>query len=348
MMLLTMKTTLFFSFLFSLLFSSLAANPLLDFAPNQKIAVQNAILAKVNGKTLSMMDVKKKMDLIFHQNYPQLIESNQARFQFYEVSWQQVFREMIDNELIISDALDKEIKLTDAEVREVMEERFGPNVMQTLDKIGLTYDETWKMVKNELIVQRMTWWFIQSKAISSITPQDIRQAYRLYLEENPPYSEWKYYVISIRLDVPDDLFAEKVYKTLSESGKGIADAQELLKDFEAPGISLSISKEFVAKTQDLSEIHKAVLDDLTEGSFSKPSFQASRANQKTVSRIFYLVSKTDHPAPIFEQVSQQLRNGLLQQAIVYESEGYLGKLRKHYGFDGDQAIPEDLHPFSLQ
>ena len=67
--------------------------------------------------------------------------------------------EMIDGELILADAADKEIKLTDGEVREEIERRFGPSVSVTLDKIGLTQEEAWRLVKNEMIVQRMNWWF---------------------------------------------------------------------------------------------------------------------------------------------------------------------------------------------
>lgn len=331
--------------IFLLLTIALSANPFLEYTPNQKIVVQNAILAKVNGNTISMMDVKKKMDLIFHQNYPQYRDSAQARLQFYEASWRQVLRDMIDNELIISDALDKEIKLTDGDIREVMEERFGPNVMQTLDKIGVTYDETWKMVKNELIVQRMTWWFVQSKAVSSVTPQDIRQAYRLYLEENPPYSEWKYHVISIRMENADDEAAARIYEALSTSGQ--APTKENLSALQQEGVTISLSNEFVAKSQDLSELHKAALEDLAFGGYSQPNMQTTK-DKKALYRIFYLVEKADYPAPPFEALAGQLKNGLIQEAIVHESDSYLKKLRKFYGFDGKTAIPDDLQPFSLQ
>lgn len=326
----------------------LFANPMLDFSSNQKIAVQNSILARVNGKTISMMDVKKKMDLQFHQSYPQYANSPQARIQYYEMSWRHVLMDLIDNELIISDALDKEIKLSDGEVRETMEERFGPNVMQTLDRIGLTYDETWKMIKNEMIVQRMSWYFVQSKAMNSVTPQDIRQAYRLHLEKNPAYSEWKYQVISIRADKADDSLAEEIYDFLIDTQPDPKTLEKALKKWETPDTSISISSEFKAKTQELSDIHKTSLAALEPGNYSKPSFQISRADKKTVYRIFYLIDKTDFPAPPFETLSNQLRSDLMQKAVVQESQVYLEKLRKHYGFEADKTLPEDLHPFSLQ
>ncbi len=74
----------------------------------------------------------------------------------------------------------------------------------------------------------------------------------------------------------------------------------------------------------------------------------SRAEKKTVYRIFYLVSKNEVPAPAFEDLSPNLRNELIQKAVSSESQVYLSKLRKHYGFDADNIIPEELHPFSLQ
>jgi len=325
--------------------------PKADFSHDPKIAFQNAILAKVNGSTISMMDVKKKMDLLFHQNYSHLADSNQARFQFYQASWRHVLMELIDNELMLADSAEKEIKLTDGEVREEMEERFGPNVMKTLDKIGLTYEETWKMVRSELLVRRMSWWFIQSKAIQSVTPQDIRQAYRFYLKENPAYQQWTYRVISIRADQPEEALAEEIFRFLNQTGQSPELLGEKLKTFEKESISIQLSPEYDAADKDLSEAHRTALATLAPGSYSEPSFQMSRIDRKAVYRIFYLVRKEDHPAPSFETIAQKLQNELTQKAMIQESQTYLEKLRKHYGFDTahiKQSVPDDLNPFSLE
>lgn len=333
-------------FFLSLLSTCFAASPMIDFSQDQKIAVQNTILAQVNGKTISMMDVKKKMDMIFHQNFSEYASSTQARLQFYEAQWRSVLMNLIDHELILSDASDKEIKITDGQIREMLEERFGPNVMQTLDRIGLTYDETWKMIKDELIVQQMTGYFIHRLAITSVTPQDIRQAYRLYLKENPGYTEWKYRVISMRTDAPNEKLPEQVYQLLSASHAPPDLSEEALKSLETEGVSISLSSEYSAKTHELSESHKTALSSLSTENYSKPSFQVSRG--KSTYRIFYLVDRVDFPAPSFEGVYHQLQNELTQKAIAQGYENYLGKLRKFYGFKTEQAIPDDLHPFSIQ
>jgi hypothetical protein len=331
--------------------SAIATQPAPNFSAESKIAMQNMILAKVNGRTFSVMDVKKKMDLLFYKNYPHLADSLQARAQYYQASWRPVLTEMIDNELILADAMAKELKLTDGEIREEMENRFGPNVMMTLDKIGLTHEETWDLIKNEMMVQRMSWWFIHSKAMQSVTPKDIRESYQAYLKQNPPYEECKYRVVSIRMDTPDETLSEKIYSFLLEKNKSPENLQAELKQLETENAKIQISNEYVAKDIELSESHKNALASLSPGTFSKSVSQFSKAEKKTIYRIFYLNEKTGHPAPSFEAISQELQNKLVQKAAISFSDSYLGKLRKHYGFDPDsfkKAVPEDLHPFSLQ
>jgi len=256
--------------------------------------------------------------------------------------------DMIDNELIIADALDKEIKLTDGEIREVLEERFGPNVTLTLDKVGITHDEAWNMIKNELIVQRMSWWFIHSKAVNSVTPQDIRSAYRSYLKNNPAHSEWSYRVVSIRSPEPMDVLANQVHQLLVESGKSPELLEEELKKMAPTDVTIAVSNEFNAKTDELSDLHKNGISDLEPKRYSNISYQLARGDKPNVYRVFYLLKKNDIPAPKFEEMSAHLRNQLIQSAVGKTSESYLTKLRKHYGFESENTIPEDLHPFSLQ
>jgi len=329
-----------------LLFAALpliAQMPPLDFADNgKKIAVQNTILAKVNGATISMLDVKKKMDMLFYQHNANLSHSNAARYQFYEKSWRPILMEMIDNELILADAEEKEVKISDAEIRETLESRFGPSVLTTLDKIDLAYDEAWKLLKKELIVQRMSWWFIQSKAIQSVTPQSIRDAYQSFLQEHPPYEEFKYRIVSLRGEKLEAQ-AKEIRQLLAESGN----SPELLQ----LDPSIQISSEFTASDLEISESHRSALSSLSPGSYSLPVFQKSRSDHKTIARIFYLIDKTNHPAPAFSDLSSSLRDQLIQKAMVQHSQSYVLKLRKHYGFDTGflkEKLPEDMHPFSLQ
>lgn len=317
-------------FLLTCFLLSAATAPIPDTEEGPKIAMQNAILTKINGTTISMLDVRKKMDMLFHQNYPDLVESPQARLQYYEASWRSVLQDLIDHQLMLADASTKEIKLTDGEIREEMEDRFGPNVLRTLEKIGLSYDETWTMVKNEMIVRRMSWWFVQSRAVSSVTPQDIRQAYRAYLQENPSYQELTYRVISIK----DESLVQAVHEKLVLESDVLVDG------------AVQVSADYIVKDQDLSETHRKALSSLEPGQYSPPIFQMSRSDQKGLHRIFHLIKKEDHPALPFEALADRLKSELVQKAIVVESDAYMKRLRNQHSYE--HAIPEDLHPFSLQ
>lgn len=322
--------------------SVLASPPPIDLADDHQIAVQNTILAKVNGNTISVMDVKKKMDLAFHRNYSHLENSNQARHQFYEGSWRYVLRDLIDQELMLIKAEEMQVPLSEGDVRNEIETRFGPNIMITLDRIGLSYDEAFKMIRDELIVQRMNWWFIHSKAISQVTPQDIRQAFQKHVKENPAFEEKKYQVIVIRGNTPEET-AKKAHALLKEKD---LPPEEMRSSLLALDPSIQISAEYSASDKELSESHKIALSSLKPGSYSSPIFQKGKNDQQVAARIFFLKESTFHPAPQFENLVYDLRNELIQKAVAQESEAYLSRLRKDYPLY--ENCPKDLHPFTLK
>lgn len=311
---------------------------------NSKIVFQNVILTHVNDTAFSMMDVKKKMDLLFHQYYPHLVASNQARYQFYETSWRPTLMQMIDNELILADASEKEMSLSDGEVREELEKRFGPNVLLTLDQIGINYEEAWKAVKNDLILQRMNWFFVHSKALQKVTPHSIREAYQKYAEKHPSYTEWTYQVLSIDCDVD----ANVVYERLVASNQSPDCLENTLAELNP---SLKFSRTYTATDQDLSLAHQEALASLPPQTYSQPLLQKNRVNQKSTLRIFYLHDKVYHATPSFKETAAQLQEELTQQAMMEESQAYLQKLRARYGFDVqhlESSFPEDMKPFALR
>lgn len=317
----------------------------------QKIAIQNSILTKINGKTISVLDVMKKMDVLFHRSYPQLIDSKQARFQFYQASWQHILSEMIDTELMLADAKKLELQIPDGEIREEMEKRFAPNLMKTLDKIGLSFEEAWEMLKTELIVQRMSWYNIHSKAHQTITPEDIRAAYQEYLKKNPPTKTWTYQVISIQADDESSAkeIADKTYEILSKNKTPDASIEELSAlEKTIPNSSIKISTEFKTNSAEISLAHKEPLELLEQGKASKPLLQTSR-NQKSLFRVFYLKEMEIIKPSDFNQMSNQLKNELVQKQSETQSKAYVSKLCDYYNID-KQAILKDItvQPFKLQ
>ena len=100
-----------FSLLLSLVLplTSFAVDMPLDMAPpisqnGEDVEIENRILLKVNKKAISVLDIVRKMDLLFYRQYPELISQSSARLQFYMASWQKVLQMVIDEELMIADA----------------------------------------------------------------------------------------------------------------------------------------------------------------------------------------------------------------------------------------------------
>lgn len=314
----------------------------------EELVIHNRILAKVGDKTISVVDVMKKMDLFLQKNYPHLAGSKLAKFQFYSSQWREYLTQMIDSELMIADAEKLEVKVTDADVREEILNRFGPSIMTTLDSIGLTYEEAKKMIRDEMIVQRMTWFRINSKALQSVNSQDVKKAYQEYCEKNPEMQQWEYQVLSIRS--PDksasEALAAKAFDLLNAKRHLLDVATELKTPDSVTTVSLS--EDIQADEKSISDSHKKVLATLTENTFSAPIAQVSRMDHSVVYRIFYLKKHSQTKLPSFEKMAEQLKDQLLQNAANKEGGQYIVKLREKMGYDEKyMMLPPDFQPFVL-
>lgn len=350
-----MKTFLFIFLLFSTSAFALPEFSLMSQSQEPQLVVNNRILAKINGKTISVIDVMKKMDVYLTHTFPESVHTPMNRYQFYVSNWRMVLEQMIDHELIIADSEEKEIKAADSEIREQMMTRFGPNIMVTLDKIGLTYEEARDMIATELAVQKMTWFRVNNKALQKVGPQDIKLAYKEYCEKNPPLETWKYQVLSLRADTEENAqkLAEKAYLLLQENDVGetplssVADALIALYS----DVSITVSPDYDANNRDISASHASVLSTLTPSSYSKPVSQVSRVGGNTVFRIFLLKEHNITPTRPFEKVSDELYNILMQEAVALETGTYIQKIRNRYSFDAssiDAGAPADFEPFALR
>lgn len=318
----------------------------------EELIIHNRILAQINGKTLSVIDVVKKMDLFLQKHYPDYFASKIARYQFYVSHWQETLDQIVDTELMIADAEKLAVTIPDAEVREEMLNRFGPNTMAVLSHLGLSYEEARHLIHDELLVQKMTWFRVNAKVLSRISSRDVKAAYARYLKEHPATDEWRYQVLSIHSHQPEDAqaLAYSAFARLQE-GQPWDLIVNGLKTQANPELSISLSPEFCSKDKDLSSSHKEVLSQLLVNSYSEPVAQTRRTDQSIVFRIFYLKGRTHKPAPAFETLSESIRNGLLQQAADTENGRYLKKLREQMGYDHTQirqSLPEGFQPFALR
>lgn len=329
-----------------------AESSLFQNSHTEKIHVNNRVLAAVNGKPISVLDVMKKMDIIFYRHYPEYSAIPAARFQFYDTNWKDVLRELIDKELILVDAEEKKLPLSNGDIRQEMEEIFGPDIIQNLDKAGVTYDEAWNSVKGDILIKRMLYYKVNTKAQGMVTPQLIKLTYDKYAKENVRPAEWSYYMISVR-DEDQQKGAEAanfLYEKLKENSTSISELENQLKTwFEGSSSKVTISTKYAHQEKEISEENKAILAELTAGTYSRPIPQKSRASKSIVYRVFFLEAMTPEGAIAFDEMKDKVKDFLMNQIINEETEIYLDKLRHHYGVDKSTAreIPEDFQPFSL-
>jgi len=328
--------------------------PLTAFAHEDEpeILANNRVLATVNGKAITVMDVMKKMDVFFARTYPELAKSPASRVQFFQQSWKQTLNQMVDQDLILADAEKMEMKITEGDIREEIHARFGPNVMASLDSLKMTYNEAWQMIHDEMAVQRMTWYRVHSKALQRIGPQDVKLAFRQWLKENPPKEQWKYQVLSIRSKTEKlgKVYAQKAHSLIRNEPLPFESLAKLLKDDNNGDISVTVSEEYNVEAKDLSESHKTILAALMPGSYSEPTPQVSRLDKSVVHRIFYLKDHIKQDPPKFDSKVEELQEDLLQKEASKEYPLYLAKLRKQFNFDEKylESLPTQFQPFTLK
>ena len=319
----------------------------------EELIVFNRILTTVNDKTLSVIDVMKRMDMFLQKHYPHLVNSKVARFQFYSSQWRDYLTQMIDQELMIADAEHLEVKVTDAEVREEVLNRFGPNIMPVLDKLGVSYDEARIMIHDELVMQKMMWFRVNSKALSSVNSLDVKEAYQQFCKENPSLEEWQYQVLSLRSSSKEasQALASRAFDLLQSKLELCSVSEKINTAPSETAVSVTLSPEMQADEKSISSSHKEVLQTLAENSYSAPIAQLSRVDNSVVYRIFHLKKHSKKEIPAFTKLADQLKDQLLHEAAAKENALYIAKLRNRLGYDEKymlETLPKDFQPFAIR
>ncbi len=328
----------------------------------KQIVVNNRILTQVNGRNISVLDVMKKMDLFLDKNYPELKNSPVQRFQFYNSQWRSFLTQLVQIELILADSesqKDEKFKVSEADIRQQIQERFQPNVMVALERIGMNYEEAKKMIHDEMLMDRMMARFVQTKAYFAVTPRAVESAYSAFATANPPKEEYIYQVVTVR--APDEKMgeqvAEKAYQLTLASNENLPLLPQKMKEKELINITgkanvdLNVSQEYKLDLSQLSESHKEVLLSLKPGETSPPIAQTSRKDNKTVYRIFHLKDTQKSETQPFELLQNKLRHKLLEHTYDIELDAYMKKLFKTYNYDPkevDKKLPPQFQPFAIQ
>lgn len=352
------------SFLFCIAAFTLTAKelPLPNALPMQEylqsdITFSNSILAKISGKAISALDIKKRLDFVFNRQFPDLSSSPSARYEFYLVNWKHVLKETIDREMILADSKDKKLPVSDGDIRQELEDLFGPNVVETIDQLDMTYDEAWEMIHSDIAIRRMMIYRVHQKANNAISPEDVYKAYQDHIANFTSPSEWKYRVLTLRHEESQKAseYALEAHRLLKEENTPLSDLPAALDHLfgqDNPTFSARLSSPYDHTDKTLSASHRLVLSEIEPGAYSKPVAQTSRDGKSSIFRIFYLENYVEGEIMAFEDLEERIKNHLLDDFVAKETDSYLSSLRRRYGLDHDKLLTDSLStsstPFSLR
>lgn len=317
------------------------------------ISLDNRILARVEDKTISVLDLMKKMDSFLLHYYPEVLKDPQQHFQFLSSQWEEFLRQMINDRLILADAEVREVKVSESDVRQELQERFGPNVMENLDKINITHDEAYTMIREELLLQNMNWFRVHSKVLQRVGPERLKAAYQEYARQNPPQEEWTYEVLSIGAatkegEAPIKL-GEEAEHLLTTGISSLKEVATILKErADENGLTLTVSEQ-TTSSQTISPALKQALVALMPGEHTPLVCQKSRRDQQLVHRIYRLKDHIHQETPSFVAMIPDLKNLLLQQEAASETARYTSWLRGRLtsGDPIEEPLPPHFEPFAL-
>lgn len=333
--------------------SPLFIKPIRD---KQEVVFHNRPLVKIHGRVISLLDVKKKMDFFLHERYPETRTSpSSVKYPFYTQQWRRTLEEMIENELMKIEAEELKINIPDGDVREEMENRFGPNIFKKLNDLGMSYDDAWDMVRDDIIIRNIAWYRIWARVLQLVNPEALKAGYEQYVKKNPPKEEWVYKTVTIRSPNVEEAktMAERVHEELSKTTYDLMDGKiaTLQQELKENNLHLQVSNELCVSTSDLSTDHLRVLSGLPLKSFSAPQEQTSRSDGSTVVRFFHLVDHVEAAPPPFETVSQKIQDTLMEEVATKQKEEYFSRLRKKYHAEDltvSKLFEASYQPFSLR
>jgi len=319
------------------------------------IEVNNRVMAIVNGKPITAYDIMKKLDITFYKQYPEYADSIESKFQYYQYNWKYTLQDLIDKELILADAEEVKLPISTGDIRQEMETLFGPNIIYNLDRIGMSFDEAQEMVQSDLLLQRMMSIRVNLKSMRKVTPQAILQAYEEFSKDNIRSYEWDYSIISVRHPDPTkgSEIINTIHKLLTEENTPQEEIKERLK---AIGLvdnntKINISNKYHHNENEVSEMYKDVLVNMSPDSFTQPLTHTSRDGKSKIFRIFYLEDLVPGGKIPFEEVENTLIQGIRNKFLDTETDAYLTRLRKHFSVDDKEILmklPTDFEPFSLK
>ena len=318
-----------------------------------KIAVNNIPLAKINGRVISLADVVKELDMRMYLHNPEEYKNVNNRYGFYKESWKRQLDELIQLELLKKEAEEKKVKITDADIRQELVNRYGGDIINKLHEANLTYDDVKISVKNDILSQQMNWYGFVNKIFYKVGPQTLKNAYDEYVSANPGNEIWKYQFMTIRVKNKEtaDEIGFKIKALDPGNFTSLHSFKESLQSLFAgkEDFRISLTDELTVEDKAIAQNHKAILTTIPLDSLSSPVFL--QQNNEYLVRVFSLKDHIKSEPMPFSQMTDKLRGELVGKMAEKERGTFFQRLKDKYGYSDEQIyipLPEGFAPFSLK
>ncbi|WP_100934092.1 hypothetical protein [Candidatus Chlamydia corallus] len=294
------------------------------------LAIHDRVLFKVNEESVvTTLDVIHKLNLLFYNSYPHLIDSFPARSQYYTAMWPVVLESVIDEFLMVADAKEKRIATDPTSVNQEIEEMFGRDLSPLYAYFEMTANDIFNVIDRTLTAQRVMGMMVRSKVMLKVTPGKIREYYQQLEEEASRKVIWKYRVLTIKANTESlaSQIADKVRARLNEAKSW--DKDRLTALVISRGGQLIASEEFSRENSELSESHKQELGMI---GYPKELCGFPKAH-KSGYKLYMLLDKTSGSIEPLDVMEPKIKQHLFALEAESVEKQYKDKLRKRYGYD---------------
>ena len=339
-----MKTYVY-TFIFSLF--------LVAFGTSEALSIQtsNRILVKVAETPITVLDVKREMDRQIYMNDQRIFENPQATYTHYMKNWKHVLQKIVQDEILYLEAKKMEYKIPSHDITQKVAELYGDNSVETCRMLSMTAEQAREHCNKEVISTHLSWYKIWNKSIMAATPKMTNIAYADHVADLAKKDQWTYQTIYVKgkdekevLNISDEvatMLKESDCENISGLLHGIGAGHE--------DLHLRASKDITLHTNELSSSLLSTLGSLEEGMTSEVI--TNQKGEEYIAKILRLKSIQKEPIPPYEELAENLRNGLINKFGSENTTMFFEDLYKQYDIDGlygEKLTASTLQPFSIQ
>ena len=294
----------------------------------QAIVIENRVLATVRDQVITVQDVVKKLDMLFYQNFPEHRASTEARFEFYKATWRKMLEDLVNRQLVLSWAEERQFTVTNGDIRQELEDIFGPNVMMNLYESGFSLHEVQEMIRADILMRRLLYFQVRLPVLAAISPSRVRALYETKVQQHccEEILHWRTVTLKAKDGDCPKRIADSVFSMLDKEHLSIPEVAKKVPDT----IEVTASEQFCSEKKEVAPNIYDLLSKLQQGSYSEPISFVSKQNAQKGWRFYIVNSKEQVPISPLADTEGELRFELAQPEIEVKTKELFDELHKEY------------------